>query len=222
MNKKLFVILMIVALSLSACSVLPVNLNIIQGSGKVTSETRNVSGFTGIDLRGSPDVDVAFGEPEAVVVEAEDNIVPLIETKVENNQLVIGLKNNTSISTTKPIRVHVTMKSLDAITLGGSGSVTASNLNGDAIKLDLSGSGNINLSGTVQSANITLGGSGNVTCDQLKANSVKVEVSGSGNAKVYASDSLEARISGSGSIHYSGNPAQISKNDTGSGSIVSE
>jgi hypothetical protein len=222
MMKKLLVILTVITLSISACSVLPVGLNTIKGSGNVTSETRDVSGFTGINLAGSANVDVTLGEPEAVVVEAEDNIAPLIETRVENNQLVISLKPKTNIATTKPVRVHVTMKSLDKITLGGSGGVTSSNLNGDAIQVDLPGSGNIQLSGTVKSAIITLSGSGRVTCDQLKASSVRVKVSGSGNARVYASDSLEAGVSGSGSIRYSGNPAQINKNVTGSGSIISE
>ncbi len=220
--KKLLVVLTVIALSISACSVLQGNLNFIQGSGNVTSETRNVSGFTGIDLAGSAYVDITFGETAAVVVEAEDNIVPLIETRVEKNQLVISLKPNTSITTTKPVRVHVTMKSLDAVILHGSGSVTSSGINGDTIQVDLPGSGSIQLSGTVKSANINLGGSGSVSCDQLKANSVKVIVSGSGNAQVYASDSLEAGVSGSGTIRYSGNPAQISKNVTGSGRIISE
>jgi hypothetical protein len=222
MLKKLIVTLTVVTLFISACSALPLNLNIVKGSGNVIRETREVSGFTGIDLTGSANVDVTFGEPDAVVVEAEDNIMPLIETKVENNQLVIGLKPNTNISTKIPILVHVTMKSLEAVSLSGSGSVTSSILNGDTIKLDMFGSGDINLSGTVKSAIITLGGSGTITCNQLKASSVKVDMSGSGNARVYASSSLEAVVSGSGSIRYSGNPAQISKNVTGSGSIISE
>ncbi len=220
MVKKILAIFTILAMSIAACSVFTVNLNIVKGSGNVSSETRNLSGFSGIDLQGSADVDVAFGEPESVVVEAEDNILPLIETKVQNGQLVISTKPNTNLSTTKPVRVHVKMKSLDAVSISGSGSVTAPGMIADSVKVDLSGSGNINLSGSAKNANITLGGSGNVLCDQLKASSVKVVVSGSGNAKVYASDSLDATVSGSGNIQYSGNPAQVNKNISGSGSIV--
>jgi len=84
MNKKLLVIQMVVALSLSACSAVANGLNIVKGSGNVTSETRNISGVTSLELAGAANVDITFGETESLVVEAEDNIAPLIETNVQN------------------------------------------------------------------------------------------------------------------------------------------
>jgi hypothetical protein len=222
MYKKLLAFFTVIALSIAACSTFTVNVNSVKGSGNVTSETRNLSGFTGIDLQGSADVDVAIGEPESVVVEAEDNILPLIETKVQNGQLIISTKPLTNLSTTKPVRVHIKMKTLDSVSISGSGNITAPGLNAGEVNVDLPGSGNINLSGTANKVVIKLGGSGNVFCDQLKSSSAKVDVSGSGNVKVYASESLDATISGSGNIQYSGNPSQVNKNVTGSGSIVSQ
>jgi hypothetical protein len=44
-------------------------------------------------------------------------------------------------------------------------------------------------------------------------------VSGSGNAAVYVSNSLNAHVSGSGGVHYGGNPKNVSKSKSGSGSI---
>jgi uncharacterized lipoprotein YajG len=222
MCKKILVVLMVVALSLSACSALPNVLNITRGSGNVTSETREISGVTSVDSTGAADVDITFGEAESVVVEAEDNIVPLIETEVEGGRLVIGTKSNTSYSNKKPVTVHVTLKSLEVVSLSGSGSITVQNFLGDALKVDLSGSGDINVSGTADSADLTLGGSGKINGEQFKADSVKVSVDGSGDARVYVSEQLEADVSGSGSIRYSGNPKQVSKNVIGSGSITSE
>jgi len=69
---------------------------------------------------------------------------------------------------------------------------------------------------------MNLGGSGKINGEQLKASSVKVTVDGSGEANVYASEQLDADLSGSGSIRYSGNPAKIYQKDNGSGSITSE
>jgi len=74
----------------------------------------------------------------------------------------------------------------------------------------------------VNSAEMNLGGSGKINGEQLKASSVKVTVDGSGEANVYASEQLDADLSGSGSIRYSGNPAKIYQKDNGSGSITSE
>jgi len=222
MNNKLLVTLMVVALVISACSVVQDRLNVVRGSGNVTSETRDISGVTSVDLAGAADVDITFGDVESLVVEAEDNIVPLIETEVENGRLVIGTKSNTSYSNTRPVTVHVTMKSLEAVSLSGSGSITVQNFQGETIRVDLSGSGDINVSGTADSADMTLGGSGKINGEQFKADSVKVSVDGSGDARVYASEQLDAEVGGSGSIRYSGNPAQVSKNVSGSGSISSE
>lgn len=222
MWKKLLVVLMVAALFLPACSVAGNVLNVTRGSGNVIRETRNISGVTGIELAGSADVDITFGEAESLEVEAEDNIVPLIETKVENGRLVIGTKSNTSYSNTRPVTVHVTLKSLEAVSLSGSGSLSVQNFQGETFKVDLDGSGDIEVSGTADRADMTLGGSGKINAEQLKANSVKVTVDGSGEANVYAGEQLDAVVSGSGTIRYSGNPAQVNKDVSGSGSITSE
>jgi hypothetical protein len=222
MNKKLLVALIFLTLALSSCSALPNVLNITKGSGNVISESRDISGVTSVDLDGSADVDIAFGESESLVIEAEDNIIPLIETKVENGKLTVGTRSNTSYTSTKGIKVHVTLISLEAVSLSGSGNITIHNLQGDTLKAELDGSGNINLNGTVNSVEMSLGGSGKINAEQLKADSVKVVVDGSGDARVYASEQLNADLSGSGSIRYSGNPANVNKNDSGSGSITGE
>jgi len=222
MNKKLLVALIVLTLALSSCSALPNVLNITKGSGNVISESRDISGVTSVDLDGSADVDIAFGESESLVIEAEDNIIPLIETKAENGKLIIGTKSGASYSSTKGVKVHVTLKSLEAVSLSGSGSLTVQNLQGESLKVDLDGSGNINLNGTVNSAEMSLGGSGKINAEQLLVASVKVTVDGSGDARVNASEQLNADLSGSGSIRYSGNPASVNKKDSGSGSITGE
>jgi predicted small secreted protein len=218
-NKKLVITLTVALMMTLACSFVTVDANTVRGSGKVISETRNLSGFTSIELQGLTDVELTLEESESVVVEAEDNLVPLIETKVQSGKLIVGIPSNTNVSTTKPMRVKVTMKALNGIVLSGSGNIKASDLEGKALKIDLSGSGNITVKGEVDSVNITLSGSGEVICDELKAQAAAVTLNGSGNVQVYASESLEATIGGSGNIRYSGDPAKVSKHITGSGSI---
>jgi hypothetical protein len=223
MHKSIFSILIVLALSTMACSIGTIAVNPkgqIQGSGNVVSEKRPTSGFTSIALHGSANVYVIFGETESVTVKTDDNILPLIETRVQNNQLIISTKDNTSFTSTDPVRVDVTMKSLDDIILSGSGMINVPELKGEVLKVDLPGSGNINVAGEVNQVNINLGGSGIVSCSGLRAMNATVNLSGSGNITVYASDSLDATLSGSGNIQYSGNPANISKNITGSGSIT--
>ncbi len=244
MNKKLWIILgAVLVLALLACSAtaliggismglirtynspisiapIAISANHVTGSGNVISETRNVSGFDAVVLEGSGDVNVAFGSEESVVVESDDNIVPLIETTVQNGKLVIGIKGNTSITTQKGIHVNITMKSMQGVSLKGSGNIKVSSLVGKNVSVDLSGSGTITMEGTADSVDISLPGSGNIYCDGLKARSATVSLNGSGNISVYASDSLDATLRGSGNIRYSGNPAQVNKSVTGSGTVT--
>jgi hypothetical protein len=50
---------------------------------------------------------------------------------------------------------------------------------------------------------------------------VKAALSGSGNIFVTARKSLDASLPGSGTISYSGDPADVTKSVTGSGAITS-
>ena len=220
MNKKplfVFIILMFVQ---SACSFGTIVPNTVVGSGKVISEARNVSGFSSVELQGSANVDVTLGNSESVIVTADDNILPLIETNVQNGQLIIRDKANTNINPSSPVRVNVTIQALKGITLSGSGKINVSQMTGDSLMINLSGSGSITVTGAVTAVNISLPGSGNISCGGLLTKSAKVKLDGSGDIEIYASQSLDAGILGSGSIRYSGNPAQVSKSIVGSGNIT--
>ena len=220
MNKKLFPLFIIVAFMLGVCSFATISFNAVAGSGKVVSEARNVSDFTSIMLLGSAHVEVTFGALESISVEADDNIVPLVETDVQNGQLVISNKSNANFTTANPVRVNVTMNSIKGVTLRGSGNINISNVAGDGLKISLPGSGNLTVTGTATTVDISLPGSGNIYCDRLKAKFATVTLNGSGNIEVFANQRLDANLRGSGTIHYGGNPAQISKNISGSGSIM--
>lgn len=223
MNKRILVALIMLSLVTFACSAVTFNINpsqSVRGSGNVVSETRAVSGFSAISLQGSGDVDVVFGDSESAVVEADDNIVPLIETRVQNGRLVISTRNNTNYRTNKPVRIHVTIKTLDEIRLSGSGNINVPDLNGDSLQISLPGSGNITVVGAANNVDVSVSGSGNVICSSLKAKSATAKISGSGNIQVYASSSLDASISGSGTIMYSGSPVSVTKTVSGSGNII--
>ncbi len=220
MNKIVIILLILCGMILSACSGVVAGQQIITGSGKVVSEPRSVSGFSAVSLEGSGSVEIAFGPSESVVLEADDNILPLIETVLEKSVLVIRTKPNTTIQTTKPIQIRITMKSLSGVLIPGSGHITVPELSGDSFSVALPGSGTITVGGTVNQVTISMGGSGNIYCDKLKAKTATVTLNGSGNITVYANESLDATINGSGDIRYSGSPAKVNKNVKGSGNIL--
>ena len=151
MKRYSVIVFLIAALVLSACNVTLDLPNVVRGSGKLATESRTISGFTRIVVNGSGDAQITLGDSESLSIEAEDNILPLITSDVVNGTLTLGFKNNTSVSTTRPIRFTITVKSLNSIELNGSGNSTVGNVNTDAMAMVLRGSGNISL-GSLQAS----------------------------------------------------------------------
>jgi hypothetical protein len=219
MKKTIFFPLLVIVLLSLACTLTVGSSQTTQGSGNVTKESRTVTGFTGVEIASSAEVTINIGESESVVVEADDNILPFIQTNVRGSTLFIETRPTTSINPTTRVRVAIMMKSLEKASITGSGDMTIDGLKGQSVTFSLPGSGNISAAGTADSVNVTLGGSGNILCGNLQARSVTVKLPGSGNVTVYASEHLVANIPGSGNIQYRGGATSVEKNVTGSGSI---
>ena len=191
----------------------------IRGSGVVASETRDVAGFSQVSVSGSGIVLLEQTGAESLTVEAEDNLLPVLETRVYNGVLHLGWKKNVNVRTTKPVRYHVTVKDLRAVDVSGSAAVRATGIDTDKLTSEISGSGSAKLSGRADDVDLGVSGSGSYDAAALRSRSVKINISGSGEAVVNASDRLDVNVSGSGSVRYVGTPA-VSQHVSGSGSIA--
>jgi hypothetical protein len=220
MKKNILFTLIVISIAvvLPACAIFQPN-STVRGSGVLASETRSASGFDRIEITGSADVAVTFGDSESVVIEAEDNLLPVIKTDVRGRTLVIGLALDTRIEPTQPIRVAVTMKSFSGAVIAGSGSIAVPDLQTGEAEFQITGSGTITASGTARDVEAMIRGSGVIDCGDLQAESANATVFGSGDITVFASQSLQAKIPGSGNITYRGNPAVAENTVTGSGEI---
>jgi hypothetical protein len=188
------------------------------GSGVTSSETRTVPPFDGVELAGGNIVRVVAGPKQAVVVHADSNLLDRVTTQVQGGRLVIGQVG--SFTTHSPMSVDVTVPSLSVVTLSGSGIVTASGIDAKRLTLALPGSGVPRASGRVERLDATLDGSGDAQLQSLTAREAHASVGGSGRILVNATDSLDAHVSGSGAILYTGNPAQVTRDVSGSGAII--
>ncbi|MBX7219340.1 MAG: DUF2807 domain-containing protein [Blastocatellia bacterium] len=189
----------------------------VKGNGIVKTETRSVPAFTAIDSEGSFDVVVECQKAQNLVVEAEENILPLIETKVEDGTLHIDSKK--SFSTRKGIKIVISVPDLNEVELSGSGNISVAEVKTDRFKVDVNGSGNVTVQGATKAADISLSGSGNINTSKLTSEQAQVDLSGSGNIKVFANQEIEGDISGSGNILYAGEPTNVRKHVRGSGDM---
>jgi hypothetical protein len=189
----------------------------VQGSGVAATQSRVLAAFSSLDLAGSNNVTVAVGRRQAVVVHADSNLMRYVTTRVTAGTLVIGTTG--SFTTRSPMSVEVTVPSLAAVTLSGSGKISVTGIDAPRLTVTLPGSGALYVSGTVTQLNVALDGSGLAQLDNLLARDVHAVVAGSGLIRVTATASLNAAVPGSGAIIYSGNP-QVTSSVTGSGAVT--
>jgi hypothetical protein len=191
----------------------------IKGSGVMKTESRSVSGYHAIALNGVGTLKITQDGTESVSITAEDNLLPLIESKVENGTLTLGPADGKSINPTKSIDFDVHVKSLSNLGLAGAGTVDATGIKGDKLAIDVSGTGLLNVEGKVDDLSLTLSGAGNYEGKKLESKSATIQSSGAGRAVVNASDTLTVNISGLGKVDYVGSP-KITKDISGLGSVT--
>jgi Putative auto-transporter adhesin, head GIN domain len=189
------------------------------GSGQLATQSRQVSGFTSVELTGVGELSIDQTGTESLTVSAEDNLLPLLTSRVEGDTLILGKKPNTRIVTSKPITYTLTMKDITGLAVSGSGTINAPKLTTAALRIEISGSGVITTAGNADDQSLEISGSGRYLADGLTSKTTTAEISGSGTANVVASNALDVKISGSGTLTYSGNP-QVSQTVSGSGKLI--
>ena len=214
--------------------------NSIEGVGNPIDERRTVEDYDVIYLNSSFDVTVRqalLSDQNKVVVNAQENLLPFISTRVEGSRLIV--ESTEKISPSTPVRIEIITNGVTKIVNEGSGSIKTANtlkadrmkIQGDGsgdmtikvkaplVKVENDGSGDIRLLGETQELEILLDGSGEVNTLETRASQVEVSNDGSGNVSVSVSDVLGIELSGSGSVKYAGNPQEIEQSVNGSGSV---
>lgn len=214
----------------------------VTGSGHIATEVRALPEFQAIHLGGSMDLQVRQGPSQRVQVQADDNLLPPLQTEVESTRhgatLKVGWKAWQSLSTKTRVQVTVVLPRLSALTaagsgdiridafntpglelaLSGSGDARLDGLSTDKLAVKLSGSGDVAVAGKAGQLQVSLAGSGDVRLADLVCDDVKVAIAGSGDVVVNAQKSLDVSIAGSGDVRYVGSPA-VKSRVAGSGSV---
>ena len=160
------------------------------GSGVVTTEDRPGAEFHSIDSRSAIDVYVSQGPETAVRLEGEDNLLPLVITRVDKGVLVVDTRRG-HFTVKSPLVVHVTMPEVRSLNVSGSGSVvTRTPLSGESLRLAVSGSGDLTVSGKFQKLDCEMTGSGDIT---VKGTALRqqVELEGSGTVNTQHLEATE-------------------------------
>ncbi len=211
----------------------------IVGVGPVEPETRSVEPFDEVVMNSFMNVSfrqIKSGEVDKVVVTAQENLLPYVKTRVEDESLIIEIEG--SVESEKEIAVEIYGRNLTSIVNSGSGDFKSdgklelnklfltSNGSGDIdirlqcqnIEAELEGSGSISLHGAADYLEFTLSGSGDLLAEELRTFEAELTLDGSGDARVFAKQNLEVEINGSGDVFYKGR-AEVSKSISGTGTL---
>ncbi len=200
-------------------------------------ETRDLPEFTMISFSISGHLYIRQGNKQSVVLEGDD--LDEIETEVSGSRLKIKRENSIWKWNNKRVDVYITLRKLEGVYVSGSGKVTGESkfvmeemdisvsgsgnveleLEAGAIDTSISGSGKIKLEGNTKDIKISISGSGRMSAEDLRSERCKIRISGSGSCRIYVTEEIDARVSGSGNIYYRGNPDKVYRHASGSGSI---
>ena len=175
--------------------------NCLDGNGVVITQERTMGSFDRVESDGDFQVYIYPGDEVFVEVEADENLMSHIVTRVYNDELIIETRHRDCIRSSGPVRITVTTPELNSVDLNGSGKIWCDSIVSGSFAADLDGSGTIQLV-------------------YLDASSFDAEVSGSGSMRIAGIfDQTRATIDGSGEIVLSGESVNTDYNVTGSGKI---
>jgi hypothetical protein len=203
------------------------------------TERRNVDAFSAISMGVAGDCYITQGNSVNLEVEGDADDLDDLITEVRNKTLYIKYRRGGWNIRRNRVTIHLITPELSEISLSGSGKVISRNrLNSDHLEIkvsgsgkmtlevsaddleaSISGSGNMEVSGTADQVELTISGSGNLEAEELRVDRYDVRISGSGRSRIYVGDELNAKISGSGSVYYTGDPDKVISNVSGSGRV---
>ncbi len=209
----------------------------VEGTGEIVTDFPEVGSFHAITISVPARVEIYKGETCKVEVQIESSLLHLLHTDVKDGRLdvyfskdvweVDGLVLKITAPSIDDIELNGTVVLVSGDDLGGgnlqvhisgSGSATFGKITAKNLDLNISGSGNLQMSGTANYLNSVVSGSGNITALDCPVEKADIHISGSGSVSCQVIQTLDASISGSGDVLYSGDPS-LKVDISGSGKV---
>ena len=200
------------------------------------TETRAAIAFSKIDVGSNIELNASVGPATSLMVTADDNILPHIQTSVVGDRLKIYV--DVSYSTDLGVKVQATAPALRVLQGSGASKTTLTGVAGEQFQLDLSGASNCQLTsdadliglkvsgashctiaGVAKQLTIGCSGASQLNAAELKCDKIAAELSGASTAHVNATEELTVETSGASTLRYVGRPAKLHKKVSGASTV---
>lgn len=186
--------------------------------GADETRTIEVADFDRIDIAGVVELDATVGGDYSLTLSGRADDLDNARAEVVNGVLILDTARNEGRVGRKIIRHGVTatvsVPVLTGVEAAGVVDGQVKGIAGGPFDVDISGVGDLKLSGTCDALDAEVSGVGDLEAKQLECRTVDVEVSGIGGASVYASERADAEIAGIGKIEIYGSPPSVSKSNS--------
>ena len=233
-----FIFLSFIALSFQSCII---DMQAIKGNGNIVNKEIAISDYTEIEVSEMAEIvyeQQTVREPY-LQINVDDNILPLLDIRVDNNKLIIKSKDNNNLQPSR-FKIYTNSNNLGKISLtgsgeihlkgevnsknlkievAGSGDIVADSLYCDRFDMSVAGSGTARLKGASNKSTFSIAGSGDIKGYNFSVHELVTSIAGSGDVQITVGKSLKASIAGSGSVRYQGNPENVDTEVSGSGEI---
>ena len=182
----------------------------------------SVSGFQEVRNTTAADLEIEYGSDWAVEAFGAGSDIEDLVLKVNGRRLSIEYNNSFFGGLNRgPVRVRIRMPELRALTVAGSGNADIdSRVLFRSMEFVSSGTGNIEVAGSVDELAIRVSGTGAVNFDGVAENAA-LEISGSGSIRLEVDGgSVTANLGGSGSLELRGQAERADFSVSGSGTIA--
>ena len=212
-------------------------------AGPATTRNFQVGAFERLEVAGPYDVTVATGGAPSVRASGGERAIERMVVEVKGGTLKIHPRKRSGIhfgwSKAHPVKLTVTVPSLAAAEIAGSGDIEIDKIAGDSFEAGVAGSGNLRLGevsvkklragiagsgaihagrGRASEASYEIAGSGDIDGAAVVAETASVSIAGSGNVAAHATATASVEIAGSGDVRVTGG-AKCSVSKAGSGNV---
>jgi hypothetical protein len=191
----------------------PTSTGTIVGSGVIVSQSRAVAGFGAVTVTGPLRLVIEQAGSPSLVVTADDNVIPLVQSEVRSGRLVLGFAANTSLTRISDVVCRLAMSEVRDVEASGAARVEMSGIGAGPLGIHLSGATIGSAGGTAEELTLEVSGASRWTASELRTRTVTARVSGASYGLVRASDSLVADVSGVSVLEYFGDPNVVPRVD---------
>lgn len=215
-----------------------------EDGGPTVSRNYQVGNFDQVEVAGPFDVTIRTGVAPSVSARGNQKLIDRLVVEVKGDRLLIHPKSEYRWfggwgSSSGKGQIAVTVPTLTAATLAGSGDLDIDKVQGDRFEGSIAGSGDLKLSsvnvanlkvsiagsgdahlgsGQAAQAQYSIAGSGGIDAKGLASQRLKVSIAGAGDVAAHATGTADVSIMGAGDVAVTGG-AKCSVSKAGSGTV---